>query len=129
MRQLIWKIFVWSLLLILAPYHSGQAAPPIGPKRYAIVITNPNYPNFNGVLQGVALDGPAIKDLFLNKFKFDGVFDETFEYSVELTKKLEKIADLIPEDSLIFIYYSGHGVNYKGGNHLVGTGFYSTSKK
>ena len=91
-------------------------------KRTAIIIANQNYKQIQLNLQKTHNDGDDMK-IALEKLGFNVlVFDKDLSFT-QFNDKMKALEIQLKNTDLVFFYFSGHGVEYKGENFLLPSDF------
>lgn len=110
-----------KLLIPCALFFTFLAANAVAQTRYALIIGINKYYPVKGIadsalsLHGCVEDGMAVKGLLQTRFGFkDNEFKELYDSNAtwnNIITALYKLIDTVKKGDVVFIYYSGHGIN------------------
>jgi len=122
--MLAFRILFWALILAMASVfgvrglQAAQDSPTIAERRVALVIGNADY---SGVpLKNPVNDARAVAET-LRKLGFDVIFGENLSRSAFASTLRDFGAKLKERSAVGFVYFAGHGVQYRGRNYLMPT--------
>lgn len=108
------KIFLSSLILLMLAF--SLAFSQSQQQRFALLIGNNAYANNSSLNHSIESAIVVARALATLDFEVE-IFSNLNRH--EMSERIRSFADKLPEDALVFFYYSGHGFSAEGKPYLV----------
>lgn len=108
------KIFLPSLILLMLAF--SLAFSQSQQQRFALLIGNNAYANNSSLNHSIESAIVVARALATLDFEVE-IFSNLNRH--EMSERIRSFADKLPEDALVFFYYSGHGFSAEGKPYLV----------